>query len=177
VQTYPGMGPNFALRVMLDLANQYVPILLSMSWTLEIATGRKFVTSDTPVVMWRKPARKDDFYGIGLATATEVRFPADPGKQLVLSRRGRPPVVDVAAHRVRHSNEFMADACHRFVLGSPGEAELSRLRLSRFRPLIRFHIAPEVTKQPDGSLKQTGAGILTQLTPHPARRRRPQNSR
>lgn len=142
---------EFAIDMMLRMIAALVPRLLLLNWTLEMDAKQRLITSDTPVVIWRKPSRKDDFEGVGIESADELRFPLDPGKQLVLSRRKRPREVRLEPHRVRRSNADMANGCHRFVVGRPDQSSvLDGLSLGSRAPVIRFNVAPLVVQTPEG---------------------------
>ncbi len=146
-----GATSEFAISMMLRVVEALVPRLLALNWSVEFDRKEQLVTSDTPVVVWRKPSPMDEFEGIGIDNAAELRFPLDPGKQLVLSKRPRKPVVWVEPHRVRRCNADMADGCHRFLVGSPANWQvLEHLRLPRRAPVIRFNVGPLVVEGPDG---------------------------
>lgn len=132
-----------AVEMILKMVEAYVPRLLAMHWTLELAPQAQFITSDTPVVVWRKPSRMDEFQGVGIDSADELRFPLDPGKQLVLSKRQRTRVLRVQPHRVRRSNADMAAGCHRFIVGRPDQQHLlDAIQLYARPPVIRFNVGP-----------------------------------
>jgi len=160
---------EFGVEMMLRSAREISARLLQRNWCIEFDRRREFITSDAPVVLWRKPTRRDDFEGIGPETAEELRFPLDPGKQMVLSRRGRRPSVDVAVHRVRRSNADMAGACHRFIIGSPdNRVQMNAQRLDKFRPVMRFNVAPLVEEGPDGQVRPGGGDVVHMWTPRRA---------
>jgi hypothetical protein len=159
-----------AIELMLGLAEVIVPGLLRLHWTLELDRNERFITSDVPVVVWHKPSRMDEFRGIGIETTTELRLPLDPGKQLVLSKRPRVRVLPVAPHRVAHSNADMADGCHRFLVGRPGQRTvIDGLRLDARPPVARFNVGPLLVEGPDGS-KVRDSEVLHVFVP-----RRPQH--
>lgn len=106
---------------------------------------------DHPSVPFGAPTRMDEFEGIGVDTADELRFPLDPGKQLVLSKRKRQRLLSVEPHRVRRSNADMADGCHRFIVGRPNHRSLvDAVRLHSRPPAIRFNVGPLLVEGPDG---------------------------
>ena len=142
---------EFAIRMMLKTVEVLVPRLLLLNWTLELSRREDLITSDTPVVIWRKPTRMDEFEGIGIDNADELRFPLDPGKQLVLSKRSRPRLLSVEPHRIRRSNADMADGSHRFIVGRPGQRPLLDGAPLRSRPpAIRFNVGPLLVEGSDG---------------------------
>jgi hypothetical protein len=160
---------EYAVKMMLRSAMEISRRLLGLHWTIENDRRREFITSDTPVLLWRRPSRRDDFMGFGIETASEVRFPLDPGKQLVMSRRQRKPVVDVVVHRVRRANSEMAGACHRFLVGSPeNRAQVDAQHLNRWRPVLRFNVAPGVEMGPDGQPRPMDGDVLHMWTPRRA---------
>jgi hypothetical protein len=148
---------EFAINTMLRSVQDLVPRLLEMNWTLEIDGTAQLTTSDMPVVTWRKPTPRDEYEGLGIEKADELRFPLDPGKQLVLSRRNRPDVLRVAVHRVRRCNVDLAGACHRFIVGRPDQrSRIEAVRLDEWRPVIRFNVGPLLEEGPDGQLRERG---------------------
>jgi hypothetical protein len=157
---------DWPVAMMLASAVDIVPILLALRWTIEVDRNREFITSDMPVVLWRKPSDRDNYEGLGPAKAEEIRFPLDPGKQLVMSRRQRPPVIEAAVHRVRRLNRDQADCCHRFIIGSPdSRAQIDAQRLAARRPLIRFWTGPYSAPGPDGRMQRQEGDVVHIMTP------------
>jgi hypothetical protein len=144
---------EYAIRVMLDSVDQFVPALLDLRWTLEIARKPQLLTSDLPVVIWRKPSARDKYEGVGITNAEEIRFPLDPGKQLVLTpSEASSPVQRIEPSRVRGCNEDIARACHKFVVGQPHATKrLQEVPLARKRPVLRFNTGPLHETQTSGS--------------------------
>jgi Protein of unknown function (DUF4238) len=160
---------EFGVEMMLSAGIEISTRVLALNWSIERDRREEFITSDAPVVLWRKPTPRDDYEGLGIDNSEQVRFPLDPGKQLVLSRRERPPVVDVAVHRVRRSNEDMADACHRFIVGSPtNRVQTDAQRLLRWRPLLRFNVAPLLKTGPRGQSVPAGGDVVHTWAPRGA---------
>jgi hypothetical protein len=153
------------VEMMLRSTYEIAPRLLGLNWTIEVDPSRGFITSDRPVLPRRRPGRRDHHEGLGIANATEVRFPLDPSKQLVLSQRRRAPTEDVAAHRVRKSNTDLAGACHRFIIGTPDRrAPLDAQRLDAWRPVVRFMVGPLFVDGPNGRERQPG-DVVQMWTP------------
>jgi hypothetical protein len=172
----PGdLTPEFAVEMMFTSVHDLVPRILALSWTVEIDPRREFLTSDMPVMLWRKPTNRDNYEGLGIDNSEEMRFPLDPGKQLVLSRRERPPTLQAAIHRVRRSNADRADACHRFIVGDPRDkAQLNAQYLDPWRPVIRFYIAPMYVTGRDGQARpEEGSDIVQVWIPRGASVGRP----
>jgi hypothetical protein len=169
---------EWAVEMMVMSALEISKRLLGLHWSIETDRRREFITSDTPVVLWRKPSPRDNFMGFGIENASEARFPLDPGKQLVMSRRSRRPTHDVEVHRVRRANEDMAGACHRFIVGSPdNHAQLDAHRLERWRPVLRFNVGPGIERGPDGQERPMEGDILHMWTPRRAGVGRPRPKR
>lgn len=168
----------FAVEMMLRSGWEAARHLLGLHWSIEYDHRREFITSDTPAVLWRKPTRRDEFEGLGVKNATEIRFPLDPGKQLVFSRRKRRERHDVEIHRVRRSNKDMAAACHRFIVGNPEKrAQLDGQRLARWRPVIRFNVGPLLETGPNGRARRSGGDIVHTWLPRRAGVGRPRGRR
>jgi Protein of unknown function (DUF4238) len=151
---------EFAIRMMLDQTEALVPRINAFNWTIELDRKESLITSDTPVVIWRTPGRRDDYEGIGVDNAEELRFPLDPGKQLVLSRRRRTPTARITPERVRACNADMAAASHRFVVGRPDRrVGLDGLRLDEWRPVVRFNTGPLFVYGPGGKKVREGEAL------------------
>lgn len=160
---------DWPVAMMLQSAVDILPVLLALHWTIEVGRKQEFTTSDMPVVLSRKRTDRDNVEGLGPAKAEEVRFPLDPGKQLVMSRRKRPPVIEVAVHRVRRSNRDQADCCHRFIVGSPkNRAQIDAQQLAARRPLIRFWSGPWAAFGPDGRMQKQEGDVVHIMTPRRA---------
>ena len=89
-------------------------MIAAMNWTVEFDHRRRFITSDVTVVLLAEAHAPRSLRGLGFVKAEALRFPLDPGKQLVLSKRQRPLAVEVAVHRVKRANAEVASSCHRF---------------------------------------------------------------
>lgn len=150
------------LQHIVEPPKDLVEMLQLMDWTLETARKPRFITSDSPLVVWREPTPRDEFEGVGVANAEEVRFPIDAAHQLVLTQPSQGDGArEVEPQRVRDCNQDMALGCHRFIVGHPNRGvQLSRLELPEHRPVIRFNKGPKVVKGPDGELQETGEEIL-----------------
>ncbi len=80
----PGVvTPTFAVEMMFQSADELVERILALKWTVEVDRRGGFITSDVPVIPWRKVTRRDNHEGLGIDRAEELRFPLDPSKQLV----------------------------------------------------------------------------------------------
>jgi hypothetical protein len=155
------LNQDFAIRTTLSSLQRMLEEVLSFRWSVEAAASGHFITSDVPVVLWRPPSAADNYRGIGIANATEIRLPISPSMQIVLGRTKRRNSVRVTEHRVKRCNAEMAAGCHRFIVGQPSQiGAMSRLKLDARRPVLRFNIGPMVEDAPEGGLRQTGAEVL-----------------
>jgi hypothetical protein len=157
---------EFAIGVMLESAALLVERVLALHWTVEVGGRAHFITSDVPVIPWRKVSERDRYEGLGVDNASELRFPLDPAKQLVLSKRERRASMEVHDLRVRRSNATMASACHRFVVGSPEDrAEIDTQHLDRWRPVIRFNVGPLFVPGPGGEMQKQPGEVIQSWVP------------
>jgi hypothetical protein len=146
-----------AVKISMELGRRNASVIYRKQWSLEVAPAPELITSDAPLVIWRTPTKRDEFEGVGLLTAEEIRFPLDPTHQLLLTDEERPSVVDIDVGRVAACNEDMASACHRFIVGHPDrKAALAELPLASLRPTLRFNVGPGVETAPDGSERPIG---------------------
>jgi hypothetical protein len=129
--------------MMLESMEKIAPVLDGMWWTVESDRKERLITSDAPLIIWRKPSPRDEYEGVGVANAEEIRFPLDPGKQLVLTHGRRTTTARIDAERVREVNADVASACHRFVVAHPRNTDEARApALTGDRPVIRFNSGP-----------------------------------
>ncbi|MEV6283471.1 DUF4238 domain-containing protein [Kribbella sp. NPDC051770] len=144
-----------AISLSLRLVHKLAGLLLRMSWRLEVARKPRFITSDSPVILWSPPSSKDRYQGYGLNDCDEVRFPLDPGHQIVLTRTPGPDTVLVEPARVRASNADVAASCHKFVVGHPTRSKpLTDVHLAPRKPTLRFNLGPGFQRLPDGSVER-----------------------
>lgn len=146
-----GLSRNDSVTLPLSNVEPLALVLLEKNWSIEIARKPRFLTSDTPVVIWRKPSPIDRYMGYGVGNADEIRFVVSPRVQIVLRDKTCPEVVRVEPDRVRECNSELAAACHRFIIGHPDRLyQLQRIPLARSRPTMRFNYAPGFTVSPTG---------------------------
>jgi hypothetical protein len=166
---------TFAIEMMIASADEIATRMLDLNWTVETSRGAaSFITSDVPVVPWRKPTRRDEYEGLGIANSEEVRFPLGPTRQLVLSRRHRQAALDVANHRVKHCNIDQAAACHRFVVASPADqVAAGALDLDPWSPALRFNVGPLFITDGNGQAQKQRGEVLHIWVPRSSRVGRP----
>ncbi|XVU26460.1 DUF4238 domain-containing protein [Actinoplanes sp. CA-054009] len=162
------MGKNVTKDDAIDIALSAAPDLAiplaSKRWTLEVARKPRFMTSDSPLVLWRPPTSRDAFEGIGVETAHEIRFPLDDGHQLVLvdPANVRPVTVRVEPDRVRQCNADLASASHTIVMAHPDRTkQLKEVPLARQRPVLRFNTGPLYERNHVGDLVSKGEVLHT----------------
>lgn len=171
------------MDLMLGSVSELRPAVDAMNWAIEFDRKGRLMTSDSPVVLWRAPTRRDAFEGVGVNNAEEVRFPLDPTKILVLSQRSGATTSRMSGERARAVNADTAVACHNFVVGRlDRRAAIERLRIGDHRPVMRFNVAPGFQREADGTVTKTDSEIVhfwiprrdqTQMPPpvRPRRRR------
>lgn len=148
---------EFSMRMMLRSVTDLAPRLAQFEWSVEHDRKERFITSDTPLVLWRTPTVRDEFEGFGIETAEEIRFPLDPAKQLVLTRRPRTPSARVNPMRSATANQDAAFACHDFVIAHPSQrTRVEQLQLPVRRPILRFNTGPLLRQLPDGRTVEDG---------------------
>ncbi|NVI92256.1 DUF4238 domain-containing protein [Actinomadura sp. BRA 177] len=75
-----------AIIISLTGMREPTTALLKKNWSMEIARKPRLITSDAPVVLWRKQDARNTFRGMGIKNAEEIRFPIDAGHQLLLTQ-------------------------------------------------------------------------------------------
>jgi hypothetical protein len=153
--------PAFAMETMLGSVDEVAPRLDAMNWTLEIDRKGRLITSDVPVVVWKRPSHRDRFMGYGVENADEIRFALGPHALLTLTRASTAETARIGGERLRACNEETAAACYRFVVGRSDRREaIVRIPLGDHRPVLRFNIAPGYEVLPDGSQRRMEGEIL-----------------
>ena len=154
-----------AIEMMLASAESLAPVIEDMNWTVEHDPKGRFISSDTPLTLWRPPTTRDRFEGIGVQTCTEIRVPLDPWKLLVLHHDRGPSSIRVTTERPRQCNADVARGCHTLIFGSGRhEALIDAVALRARRPVLRFATGPGLRELPDGSTEPIGE-ILHQWVP------------
>jgi Protein of unknown function (DUF4238) len=155
LQSPETLTEEFAIEMMLVSMEKIAPVLDGMWWTVESDRKGRLITSDAPFIVWRTPSPRDEFEGVGIANAEEIRFPLDPGKQLVLTPAPRTATARIGSQRVRQINSDTVSACHRFVVAHPGNLNDAQApHLTSDRPVIRFNSGPlyKDGKRQDGEI-------------------------
>ncbi len=148
---------NESISLMLNSLPKLAATIDRYVWTVEHERKGRLITSDAPLVLWRPPSHRDQFEGIGIETATEIRLPLDPTKQLVLSRTTRPPSVRVSPRRADECNRVVMADCHQFCIANPSdEPRVSQVPMKEHHPVMRFNAAPFSIRHEDGSLEDQG---------------------
>lgn len=151
------LTPEFSMHVMLRSVTELAPRLAELEWCVEHDRKERFITSDTPLVLWRTPTYRDEFEGLGINNAEEIRFALDPAKQLVFSRKPRTASARINPSRSGATNQDAAFACHNFVVAHPNErARVEQLELPARRPTMRFNTGPLLRQLPDGTTIEDG---------------------
>lgn len=146
-----------SIELMLASAQELAPLIEEMSWTVEHDRKGRFISSNTPLTLWRPPTPRDRFEGIGIKSCTEVRVPLDPFTLLVLHRESRPTQLDVTTERPRQCNADTARGCHMLLFGSARQQSMiDSLTLRARRPVLRFATGPGIRELPDGSTEPMG---------------------
>ncbi len=157
------LSREFAIQATLRTVPQLGARIENKAWTLEIARKPRLITADTPVVVWRTPTGRDQYEGVGVDSAEEIRFPIDIQKQIVLLPEGeQEETVTIEPARVRSCNADVAAGCHHFVLGHPDRPRvLEQVPLARKRPVMRFNTGPLYEECPDGNMVHKGEVLHT----------------
>jgi hypothetical protein len=128
---------NVAMEVAVSTV---APRLEAKAWTVYKYKDPILLSSDCPVLKWRRPSAEPHYGGVGIGTADEIRFPLSPNALLVMAEETRD------ARRNPNSRKINAEAvkqCHKFVFGTPeAKAALDNYEISRRAPRVRFHTRP-----------------------------------
>lgn len=152
IRTAPGIpSPDEMLGIGMEIAvTQIAPRLEAMHWRVEKFPHPILITSDCPVMAWRRADNSRPIGGVGIDTADEIRFPLSPSALLVMTR-------DAAAggqnprRRARAINLETSRLCHQFVVATPqSKPKLDALQLSARAPRLRFRLGPLDQTNPHG---------------------------
>lgn len=122
-------------------------VLMAMTWRLLVFPKPWLFSSEHPLTYWRQPSPMDRMYGIGPATADEVRLPISPTRALVLTQ---PEPGRKLFDRSEHERVYEAD-----------RAAARRLNWGTltFPPSDRLLLCPDISEHPlPASLSQVRAG-------------------
>jgi hypothetical protein len=143
VSTLSGKHPGRFLQMLAPgLATQELaPVLESLNWQVEECRKPILYTSDSPVIAWRTQSERDEYEGVGIATAEEIWFPLTPRHLLVMTRTfANMPCKQVEPKRFVQVNEEIASRCYEFLVATHGRLErLNELTLRSKKPLLRFY--------------------------------------
>lgn len=125
-----------SISLMFATAMEMVPYLSQRSWSLMAFKKRVFLTSDRPVVLWRKRDMQNPVPGVGVANADDVYFPLDPTKVLVLTLNptGLQPIIPVLPHIAKMVNRLVANNCYDWIFHDPRHTPLEGIDVPRERP-------------------------------------------
>lgn len=153
--------------ILFEIAEaELAPRLAAMAWSLERSNGPAWVTSDRPVAVWRRRARRDVRMGAGLLSADEIWFPLGPWHLLVLRPQLPRILTFVEPARVADVNRHLSRGCYTMVIGRPEElADLAVLPLRARRPAMRFNSGPLVETGSDGRAVPTGWEVVHAYVP------------
>jgi Protein of unknown function (DUF4238) len=146
-----------AVTVPLSSVHACIPRYRARHWRLETSRKPNFLTSDAPLVLWRRETPSDAYQGFGLEDAHEIRFPVSPTAQLVLIPGQGTSSEEVKLSRVISCNQDLTDSCEQVVIGHPDRhTALDRVQMSKRGPTLRFNTAPGIQKNPDGTEEPMG---------------------
>ena len=146
-----------SIELMIASAQELVPHVEAMNWTIEHDRKARFISSDTPLTLWRPATPRDRFEGIGIKSCAEIRVPLDPCNLLILHRERRPTQLAVSTERPRQCNADTARGCHMMLFGSAGQQPMiDSMPLRAKRPVLRFATGPGIRELPDGSTEPMG---------------------
>lgn len=118
---------NEHVRIMLSTALELIPAIQAMTWNLVRSPDYLFLTTDHPVALWRRPWEGGSFYGVGMLSADEIRFPLDPEYLLVLTPDGLPLTLESSPEQAYQYNAHTAASSHEWTYARPTHPHLSRL--------------------------------------------------
>jgi hypothetical protein len=169
------LGKDEVMAILLGVAVREIgPRLARFHWTVEHCRRPMLFTSDRPVMCWRPRSARDEYEGIGVETAEEIRMPLTPQDLLVIRPVGLDGgIQQVQPRRFERVNAAVASQCHELVVTTPSRARsLELLPMAKHRPVLRFDMAPGVRQLPDGREEPMGDILHTWIPTRAARTKR-----
>jgi hypothetical protein len=163
------------MAILLGVAvREIAPRLGRFHWTVEHCLKTLLFTSDRPVMCWRPRSVRDEYEGIGVETAEEIRMPLTPQDLLVIRRIGLDGgIVQVQPRRFERVNAAVASQCHELVVATPDRARsLELLPMAAHRPVLRFDVGLGVRVLPDGREEPIGDVVHTWMPAYAPRTKR-----
>ena len=85
------------MHIMLSSLSDHAPRLAALQWCVEHDRKERFVTSDTPLVLWRTPTHRDEFEGFEARSFQSCR---SSGRQRDNGMRRLGEADDAACHQL-----------------------------------------------------------------------------
>lgn len=129
--------PEDHLRTMLHVAERLFPTLLAMRIDVVEWGARRLLTSDHPIVYFKR--NPHPLMGYGLENCDQVWFPVDPKHVIVMSHRGPvdPPerVVQGTAEFAEEVNYLVAWHAYEWIVMHPDDDHLADLKDFKYEAL------------------------------------------
>jgi hypothetical protein len=142
---------NEVMEMLLGIAvTEIEPRIAKFHWKVEHCRKPMLLTSDRPVMYWRPRGPMDNWEGIGLDDAVEIRMPITPQDLLVIRPVGLDAGIEqVQPRRFDRVNLDVSSQCHEIVIGAESRfSKLEQIKLAPHRPVLRFNMAPGVERMP-----------------------------
>lgn len=138
------MNDNLLVLDTFEESAGVAAMLHGRQWTLLRADEDLFLTTDRPVVPWRKRTKANRHRGVGPANAEEVYFPLDPRQMLVISDGSSLPwtVATVMRERADQINQRVAHWATRWIYHRPEHAVLHNMDLPIEGPILHVNGIP-----------------------------------
>jgi uncharacterized protein DUF4238 len=142
---------NSAIEAMLQTAPTLAPVIAARKWRLARFQKPVLLTSDWPIVVWHRTDTGP--YGIGVATADEIRFPLDTQHALIMVVIGADQVWDLHESHAKDINRLVAARGFEWIYHRPGTDPLAGLTLPPPQPPIEIS-GPPTSKGVDTAAEQ-----------------------
>jgi hypothetical protein len=131
---------NELVRTMLERAEASAAMIATRTWQLLTFDEPSLVTTDSPVVQWQHPDKRGGFYGVGIGTADELRFPVDRHHGLVIAWEapaGEVTRVGTPGMAAAFNHSVLAGA-YQTVFHHPNSSEIDDALLPQPHPPMQF---------------------------------------
>lgn len=114
------------MRNMLRQLKEVSDHLMQLNWTMPVASGDEFITTDNPVVLWTRP-EWNPMDAVGFANAEEIRLPLSPKKMLCITPEDYPDelTLPISKASVYNTNRLAAARAYKWIYQHPNGSDIS----------------------------------------------------
>ena len=131
---------NSAIEAMLHTSPNLIPYIAARKWRLVRFPKPVLLTSDWPIALWHRTPTGP--YGIGIATADEIRFPLDTRHALLMVLEGKDQTWELHERHAKDINRLVAARGFEWIYHLPDTDPLAGITLPPPQPPIEISGPP-----------------------------------